>query len=69
MKTTAVLYLLQYSEPERAEGGPLVVRHFDTLEDAQKAFDRVMRNSEQHSPSIVKVTTTQIREAIAYAGS
>lgn len=64
METTEVLYIIQWTEPNKAEGGPTVTRHADNLTEAYKIFDRAMQDPEAQRPSLIKQTSVITKERI-----
>ena len=59
-----VLYIVNYNDTGRTEGGPTVTRHFNTREEAEKFIDRGMINEDFSQFKLTKQTSKIIKERI-----
>ena len=58
------IYIITWTEPYRAEGGPIVTRHAKTPEEADKIWQRAMDGPDQHGPTVHRQTSLITRERI-----
>lgn len=53
-----VIFVVQYTRPNRAEGGPVETRHFEDYSEALRVADRVKKDPEVTSVQVWRQHTT-----------